>query len=230
MVGMDFMNARHATNGSPSTAEGFRAGSAIHPGDMIAPAGLYASDKDMFVFMVNEDKPISGPDGNTLYRGFFAENSEVGDRSYELTAFLYNAVCGNHIVWGAQNIMNVRIVHVGNAEERSRAAMIAGVQSYGDRASKDDEAIIRRAFGMKIADSKDEVIDALYKRRLPGVTTGDLDDAYEAAVAHPEDGHRGANTVWGMVQWITRSSQAKPNTDKRCDLDRAAGRVLQMAF
>jgi hypothetical protein len=39
-------------------------GLSINLGDMIAPAGLYASDRDMFVFMVNEKNPIEDGRGN----------------------------------------------------------------------------------------------------------------------------------------------------------------------
>ena len=33
----------------------------VKPGDTIAPAGLYASDRDMFVFMVNENAMLENP-------------------------------------------------------------------------------------------------------------------------------------------------------------------------
>src|SRR5262245_54911514 len=43
-------------------------GLSISVGDMIAPAGLYASDRDMFVFMVNERNPVEDGRGNRLSR------------------------------------------------------------------------------------------------------------------------------------------------------------------
>ena len=51
-------------------------GLSVKVGDLIAPAGLYASDHDMFVFMVNEVDPVF--DGQKfLQKGFFLQNSEV---------------------------------------------------------------------------------------------------------------------------------------------------------
>ncbi|MDX9859243.1 MAG: hypothetical protein RBT76_15775 [candidate division Zixibacteria bacterium] len=59
-------------------------------------AGLYASDRDMFVFFVNDENPIEV--GNAkLGRGFFCWNSETGSCTFGLTTFLYNYVCGNHV-------------------------------------------------------------------------------------------------------------------------------------
>lgn len=59
-------------------------------------AGLYASDRDMFVFMVNDESPVEV--GNArLGRGFFCWNSETGSCTFGLTTFLYNYVCGNHV-------------------------------------------------------------------------------------------------------------------------------------
>ena len=93
-------------------------GAGIHVGDMIAPAGLYASDRDMFVFMVTENVIDPGDGGEGINRGFFVKNSEVGDCSFDVTTFGYDGVCGNHIVWGATNVIEVSLVHRGKANER----------------------------------------------------------------------------------------------------------------
>ena len=47
---------------------------------MIAPAGIYASDHDMFAFLVNEEYRIDDGSDGGLARGFFVQNSEVGPR------------------------------------------------------------------------------------------------------------------------------------------------------
>ena len=42
--------------------------------------GLYASDHDMFAFLVDSDKAIDGISGSELVRGFYIYNNEVGSR------------------------------------------------------------------------------------------------------------------------------------------------------
>jgi hypothetical protein len=67
---------------------------------------LFASDRDMFVFLADEDRRIEVPDrrngsGGSMARGFFVWNSEVGDKTLGLGFFLFDYVCCNRIVWGA---------------------------------------------------------------------------------------------------------------------------------
>lgn len=52
------------------------------------PSGLYAGDRNVFMFLVNEDIQFSDGE-DTLFRGFFAWNSEVRQMSWGLAAFLY---------------------------------------------------------------------------------------------------------------------------------------------
>lgn len=204
------------------------AGLQVQVGDEIGPSGLYASDKDMFAFLVNEDRPVDDGAGNALYRGFFVSNSEVGDRAFELTTFLYNAVCGNHIVWGAEDVSRVRIVHLGKtADARAYLGLRRAVKSYADKGAL-ETASIKAARNRLLGNSRDEVVDALFKRKV--ATRTDLDASYAAAEEHTEDHNANPASVWGMVSGMTRVSQESRFADKRVALDKAAGKVLKMAF
>lgn len=204
-------------------------GIGIKPGDTIAPAGLYASDKDMFCFFVNEDRPVNDGTGNPLYRGFFLENSEVGDRAFKLTTFLYNTVCGNHIVWGSSQVNEFKVVHRGSADDRAFHGLTVELSQYSDASVSEDEAIIAKARKLVLGVREEDVIEALFSKRL-GLTQSELTAAYASAETHPEDGKCLPNTCWGMVQGITRMSQESKYADNRVRLDRCAGKVLQMAF
>ncbi len=81
--------------------------------------GLYASDRDVFAFLVDNDRRIFETEkGGGLGRGFFVENSEVGDASFKITTFWYEYICGNHRVWGAKASQRF-------ASRTSRTPMIA---------------------------------------------------------------------------------------------------------
>ena len=65
---------------------------------------LYASDRDMFVFLADEDRRIEIPnrrDGKpgSLTRGFFVWNSELGNTTLGGGFFLFDYVCSNRYVW-----------------------------------------------------------------------------------------------------------------------------------
>ena len=220
--------ARKATSADVlSDRDGFLS---ISVGDMIAPAGLYASDHDMFAFMVNEDQVINAG-GSVLKRGFFISNSEVGDRSFRLVRFYYNSVCSNHIIWSVEDVKELRVVHRGvdgSAGDRAFKGMDSTLIEYANQSATDDEAVINRAVETKIGDSKKDVVDAIFgKRILPRKV---LEASYDLAEEHPEDGHKGPETVYGMINGITRYSQTLGFADRRSEVDEAAGKLLKMDF
>ena len=69
---------------------------------------LYGSDRDVFIFLVDPDNPIEHGE-DTLFRGFYTWNSEVGAATFGLATFLYRFVCDNRIIWGAQDFKELRI-------------------------------------------------------------------------------------------------------------------------
>jgi hypothetical protein len=226
--------ARKATKADVLADQGF--GLAVKPGDLIAPAGIYASDHDMFAFMVNEKARIDDGSDGGLSRGFFVSNSEVGAAALRVTLFHYRHVCGNHIVWGAENVVEVSVRHVGDVEGRFSVEMAAAVEQYAGQSVKDEEARIRRARTTILGATDDEVLDAVFKafsgkRRynLPSglsvkMIAGALDTAkqWEHVDGNPF-------SVWGVVNGITRLSQATPWADERNFLDRAGAAVLNLA-
>jgi hypothetical protein len=61
---------------------------------------LYASDRDVFLFLVDDLNPIEAgrlPDGSPdlYFRGFYCWNSEVGARTLGIASFYLRAVCQN---------------------------------------------------------------------------------------------------------------------------------------
>lgn len=206
------------------------AGLSIKVGDPIAPAGLYASDHDLFVFLVDNEHRISepgNPDG--LARGFFVTNSEVGAASFTLTRFLYRAVCGNHIVWDAKQVTEIRLRHVGRADDRAFEEVRGSVIRYANESASEDEARIKRAAEFSLAATKDEVLDRLFAVKGLGLSRKQLDAAYELTVEH-EPVSVNPNSAWGVAQGLTRLSQSTPFADERVAIDRAAGKVLSIAF
>ena len=55
---------------------------------------LFASDRDMFVFLADEDRRIEVA-GRNLARGFFVWNSEEGGKSLGAGFYLFDYVCAN---------------------------------------------------------------------------------------------------------------------------------------
>ncbi len=65
---------------------------------------LYASDRDVFVFLCDDTHPIEAgrlPNGepDLYFRGFYAWNSEVGSKTLGIASFYLRAVCANRNLW-----------------------------------------------------------------------------------------------------------------------------------
>lgn len=188
---------------------------------------LYASDHDMFAFIRNRTAVIrepGNPDG--LQRGVIVENSEVGASALKLTRFLYREMCGNNIIWGASKMLEISVRHVGDARHRWQGYQ-AELRRYLDSSASGDEAKIVSAKTCKIGDTKEQVLDRLFGIRSIGLSRKVLEAGYEATKPE-QDGD--PKTVWGMVQGLTRYSQLSGYTDKRTEIDRAAGKLLAADF
>jgi hypothetical protein len=189
--------------------------------------GLYASDKDIFCFLVDNDRRIfeKGPAGG-LGRGFFVSNSEVGDASFRVTTFLYEYVCGNHRVWGATGIRDLRIPHIGNADDRAFRNMTVELRKYAESSGAEEELKIERAMRFELGATKDEVLDKVFGL---GVTRKVGAAAYALAEQHA-DNYGNPRSAWGFTGGLTEIARDLPYADERTDLDRKAGKILQIAF
>lgn len=196
------------------------AGLAVREGDLIAPAGIYASDRDMFCFMVS-DTVVDETRG--LCRGFFVSNSEVGAGSFKITTFLYDSVCGNHIIWGAQEVKEVRVVHVG-ANAKSWRIDLTQLADYAGASATADRRLIEASKTFRIAADKDTLLDALFADRSLNISRATLEAGYTACVDN-RDGD--PLTAWGIVSGLTRHSQTLAYASARTRLDTAAGRILK---
>lgn len=188
---------------------------------------LYASDHDMFAFVRNANLTVdeSGSDG-AIYKGVIVENSEVGASALKLTRFLYREMCGNHIIWGASKVLEISVRHVGSARHRW-GGYFAAIRRYAEESVSDLEAKIASAKVKLIAGTKEEVLDALFGKRINGLSRVVLEKGYDA-VLPVQDGS--PKSQWGIVQGLTRYSQTIPFADQRTQIDKAAGKILEATF
>ena len=84
---------------------------------------LYASDRDVFLFLVDDLNPIEAgrlrdcsPD--LYFRGFYCWNSEVGAKTLGMASFYLRAVCQNRNLWGVEDFEEITIRHSKYAANR----------------------------------------------------------------------------------------------------------------
>lgn len=182
---------------------------------------LYASDRDVFVFLVDEAHPIEVPGMKPMYRGFYVWNSEVGSAVFGLSAFLYENVCDNRNIWGVSRKMELRIRHTSGAPERFLQEGNKTLTEYANESAQPLIERIQRANNIKIGADENEVKDFLKKH---GLTLGQADSAIESV---KQDGADILN-AWEVSRGITASARSITHTDTRIDLERKAGKILDL--
>lgn len=192
-------------------------------------AGLYASDHDMFAFLVDESKTLEGgPQG--LNRGFFVWNSEVGASSFGFMAFLYDRVCGNNIVWGATDVQEFRIRHTAGASDKAFGQLAVELKKYSESATGQIETMIKQAKAYELGATKEDVLDRLFglaaKLKTPELNKTRLTQAVELAEQRTER-YGNPYSMWGVVSGLTEASQWLSHTDDRVKIDKAAGKLLK---
>ena len=187
--------------------------------------GLYASDHDMFAFLVDSDKAIDGITGSELVRGFYIYNNEVGSGSLGLCAFLCDMVCGNHIIWGVKDLVSVSTRHIGRAATRALEEAFpsaVAIQMLSD--TKAQVAKIKNAQNKMLGRKKEKVTDYLFEKRF--ATRALANESWD--YAEKRDGLN-PMSIWGIVQGMTASARSIAFADKRIQVEKSAAKLLALA-
>lgn len=191
----------------------------------IGSTTLFASDRDVFLFMVDDTHPIEigklrdgSPD--LVFRGFIVWNSEVGSRTFGLMTFLLRAVCMNRNIWGAQDISELVMRHSKNAPARFAAEAAPRLLSYANQSSMPILNGIKAAKETVVA-RKDE--DRLSFLRNQGFGKKESTAILDLVV---ETDEKPAESIFDFVQGITAYAKRFDHQDTRVDLERKAGRLL----
>lgn len=184
---------------------------------------LYASDRDMFVFLADEEHRIEMPNrrnGETgsLARGFFVWNSEVGAQAFGVSTFLFDYMCGNHIVWGVEGYKEIRMRHTSGAPDRWAQEVVPALREY----SRSSTAGITQALENARKARIDDVSDFLAKRFTKTMAT-------QIQAAHLAEEHRPIETLWDVATGITAHAKSIAYMDERIKIERQAGLILDMA-
>ena len=126
--------------------------------------GMYCGEQDMFCFLID---PTGWTDigGESFAPGFFLWNSEVGRRSLGVETFWFQAICQNHIVWDAVEVVEFSRKHTANVHD-SLAEVRQIIQSLALKRDQRRDAfarVIQRAMDTRLGDDANEVRAALSK-------------------------------------------------------------------
>jgi hypothetical protein len=184
---------------------------------------LYASDRDMFVFLADEEHRITVPhrrDGKSgeMARGFFVWNSEVGSTSFGIALFLFDYVCMNRIVWGVEEYKEIRINHTKSAPDKWLERVAPVIEEYASSSTVGVEKALRAAQTKRIGD-----VDEFLRNRFT------VSQASAIKAVHMEEEARPIESIWDATTAVTAYARRIGYQDERVKLEREGGRILDMA-
>ncbi|RUM96337.1 DUF932 domain-containing protein [Pseudaminobacter arsenicus] len=189
---------------------------------------LYASDRDVFLFLVDDTHPIEAgrlPNGepDLYFRGFYAWNSEVGSKTLGIASFYLRAVCCNRNLWGVENFEEITIRHSKFAAQRFAHEAAPALANFANSSPVPFIAGIRAA-RERIVARNDEDRDSFLRRR--GFSKAETGKIIETVLQ--EEG-RPPESIFDFVQGMTAHARTKAHQDTRLELEGKAKKLLESA-
>jgi hypothetical protein len=184
---------------------------------------LYAGDRDMFVFLADEKNRIQVNDRRngkpgSLSRGFFVWNSEVGKSTLGIATSLFDYVCCNRIVWGAEAYKEIRIRHTASAPLRWIDEVVPVLQAYSNQSARPVEEAIAAAQARKV-EEVDEFLANRFGKRLVA----------PLKKIHEIEENRPIESLWDVTTAATAYARGIGHIDTRVEMERLAGDVMKLA-
>lgn len=183
--------------------------------------GLYCGEQDMFAFLI-DPAGWTEIDGDAFAPGFFVWNSEVGKRSLGIQTFWFQAVCMNHIVWDAVEVVEFTRKHTGNVGDSvvEICRIVEALAKTRDERKDGFAKVIAKAMNEKLGDA-DEASKFLAKHSIGRSLIKRAVDQL-GAEGKPF-------TLWSMVDVLTRLTQEVRYAGDRTDADAKVSRLLALA-
>jgi hypothetical protein len=186
---------------------------------------LYASDRDVFLFLVDDLNPIEAgrlPDGSPdlYFRGFYCWNSEVGAKTLGMASFYLRAVCQNRNLWGVEDFEEISIRHSKYAANRFAHEAAPALLNFANSSPQPFINGIKTARERIVARTDEERGDFLRHRGFSKAETGKIIETVLAEEGRPSE------SIFDFVQGITALARGKAHQDARLDMEGKAKKLL----
>lgn len=190
---------------------------------------LYASDRDVFLFLVDDTNPIEAgrlADGSPdlYFRGFYCWNSEVGSKTLGIASFYLRAVCMNRNLWGVENFEEITIRHSKFAAQRFAREAAPALTNFANSSPAPFVAGIRAARERIVARTDEDRASFL---RRGGFSRSEISKIIETAL---DEENRKPESIFDFVQGITALARGKAHQDARLELEGKARRLMERAI
>ena len=189
---------------------------------------LYASDRDVFIFLVDDLNPIEAgrlPDGSPdlYFRGFYCWNSEVGAKTLGIASFYLRAVCQNRNLWGVEDFEEITIRHSKYAASRFAHEAAPALLNFANSSPMPFINGIKASRERIVARKDEDRTDFLRRRGFTKAETSKIIDTVLTEEGRPPE------SIFDFVQGITAVARDKTHQDARLDMEAKAKKLLDRA-
>lgn len=186
---------------------------------------LYASDRDIFLFLVDDMHPIEvgkldNGDPDLLFRGFYVWNSEVGDKTFGLATMYMRGVCQNRNLWGIEGFSEVTFKHTAGAPDRFLSEAAPSLASFANGDSTKLITGVKAAKDAIVSKTTDERIEFLQGFGFSAKSAGILLGISEAEEGKPP------SSLWDHAQAVSAMARRQDLQENRLAMEGIAGKML----
>jgi hypothetical protein len=190
---------------------------------------LYASDRDVFLFLVDDTHPIEAGrlfDGSPdlYFRGFYCWNSEVGSKTLGIASFYLRAVCQNRNLWGVEGFEEITIRHSKYAADRFAHQAAPALERFAESSPMPFIKGIMLARDHLVARTDEERTSFLRDKGFSKPETARIIEAVTKQEGHPPE------SVFDFVQGITAVARNRDYQHARLELEQRAKRLLDRVW
>src|ERR1700758_4472143 len=189
---------------------------------------LYASDRDVFLFLVDDLNPIEAgrlSDGSPdlYFRGFYCWNSEVGAKTLGMASFYLRAVCQNRNLWGVEDFEEIIIRHSKYAASRFAHEAAPALLNFANSSASPFVNGIKAARERIVSRSDEDRTEFLRRRGFSKAETAKVIDTVLAEEGRPPE------SIFDFVQGITADARDKTHQADTPDMESKAKKLLDRA-
>ena len=186
---------------------------------------LYASDRDVFMFLVDDHNPIEvgkldNGDPDLMFRGFYVWNSEVGCRTFGFASMYLRGVCQNRNLWGVEGFNEIVFKHTSGAPDRFAKEAEPALLAFADGEASKLVKGVQAAKQTIVAKDDEEREDFLSKFGISLKMARKVISQCEL-----EEGHK-PESVWDFANGLTAVARGEALQENRLKIEQMAGKLL----
>jgi hypothetical protein len=186
---------------------------------------LYASDRDVFLFLVDDLNPIevgklANGQPDLMFRGFYVWNSEVGSRTFGFASMYLRGVCQNRNLWGVEDFKEMTFKHTTFAPDRFLKEAEPALLAFSGNSTKrliDGVQAAKKAIVARNTDERNEFLDKWGFSQKQAKLICDTVLLEENTLP---------SSIWDFAQGVSAVARDAEFQDQRLKLESIAGRML----